>query len=180
MKTGCPPCGHQCEGGRDTLIRKTLHCCCQHSATAKSYMMIAFDDHSQWIWVWTNSGRQWRTGKPVCYGPKDLKELDKTERRNNSWVNKKILFLLPHILKMRSLETETVPSHVLGYQAPAKKDGESSLLIHGCSTQSTLEGKLGREKEAVLFRTHYSRGLKVRMEFRKTQTMNNFHCKNNA
>ena len=91
MKTGCPPCGHQCEGGRDTLIRKTLHCCCQHSATAKSYMMIAFDDHSQWIWVWTNSGRQWRTGKAVCCSPKDLKELDKTERRNNSWVNKKIL-----------------------------------------------------------------------------------------
>ena len=78
---------------------------------------------------------------------------------------------------MRPLETEIVPSHVLGYQAPTKQDGESSLLIYACSTQGTLEGKLRRKTEAVVFWTHYSQGLKVRMEFRKTQTMNYFLCK---
>ena len=33
---------------------------------------------SQWIWVWANSRRLWRTGKPVCYSPWSCKELDMT------------------------------------------------------------------------------------------------------
>ena len=24
---------------------------------------------TQWKWIWANSGRQWRTGKPTCFSP---------------------------------------------------------------------------------------------------------------
>ena len=36
---------------------------------------------TQHTWVWANSGRQWRTGKPgmLCNSPWGCKELDKTE-----------------------------------------------------------------------------------------------------
>ena len=33
---------------------------------------------TQWMWVWANSGRWWRTGKPDCHSPWDHKELDMT------------------------------------------------------------------------------------------------------
>ena len=37
---------------------------------------------TQWTWVWANSRRQWRTGKPGL--PQSCKELGTTERLNNS------------------------------------------------------------------------------------------------
>ena len=38
---------------------------------------------TQWTWIWANSGRQWRTGKPVCCGPRGNKESDMTKGLNN-------------------------------------------------------------------------------------------------
>ena len=35
---------------------------------------------TQWTWVWANSGRQWRTGKPACCSPWGHKESDTTEQ----------------------------------------------------------------------------------------------------
>ena len=39
---------------------------------------------TQWTWVWANSGRYWRTGKPVVLQSWGCKELDTAERLNNS------------------------------------------------------------------------------------------------
>ena len=39
---------------------------------------------TQWTWVWANSGRWWRTGKPVCCSPCGCKELDMTGWLNNN------------------------------------------------------------------------------------------------
>ena len=39
---------------------------------------------TQWMWVWANSGRWWRTGKPCVLQSMGYKELDMTERLNNS------------------------------------------------------------------------------------------------
>ena len=38
---------------------------------------------SRWTWVWANSGRWWRTGKPECCCPRGCKESDMTEQVNN-------------------------------------------------------------------------------------------------
>ena len=38
---------------------------------------------TQWTWVWANSGRWWRTGKPVVLQSIGLKELNITECLNN-------------------------------------------------------------------------------------------------
>ena len=42
----------------------------------------------QWTWVWENSGRWWRTGKPVCCSPEDCKGLDTIQWLNNNKVEK--------------------------------------------------------------------------------------------
>ena len=39
---------------------------------------------TQWTWVWTRSGRWWRTGKPGVLQSMGCKELNMTERLNNS------------------------------------------------------------------------------------------------
>ena len=39
---------------------------------------------TQWTWVWTSSGRGWRTGKPGVLQPCGCKESDTTERLNNN------------------------------------------------------------------------------------------------
>ena len=44
---------------------------------------------TQWIWVWANCGRLWRTGKPGVLRPCCCKESDMTERMNNN----RILYL---------------------------------------------------------------------------------------
>ena len=37
----------------------------------------------EWTWTWANSGRCWRTGRPVCCSPWGCRELDMTV-----WLNK--------------------------------------------------------------------------------------------
>ena len=39
---------------------------------------------TQWIWVWTSSGRWWRTGKPGVLQSMGHKELNMTEQLNNN------------------------------------------------------------------------------------------------
>ena len=39
---------------------------------------------TQWTWVWANSGREWRTGKPGVLHSMGHKELDMTEWLNNN------------------------------------------------------------------------------------------------
>jgi len=39
---------------------------------------------TQWTWVWANSGRWRRTGKPGCCSPWGSKESDRTEQLNNN------------------------------------------------------------------------------------------------
>ena len=38
---------------------------------------------SWWTWVWANSGRWWRTGKPECCCPRGCKQSDTTKQVNN-------------------------------------------------------------------------------------------------
>ena len=40
---------------------------------------------TQWTWVWANSGRWWRTGKPGGCNPWGRKESDTSEWLNNNW-----------------------------------------------------------------------------------------------
>ena len=40
---------------------------------------------TQWTWVWENSGRGWRTGKPGMLCPWGHKESDMTEQLNNKF-----------------------------------------------------------------------------------------------
>ena len=40
---------------------------------------------TQWTWIWANSGRWWRTGRPGALLSMGSLELDRTERLNNSY-----------------------------------------------------------------------------------------------
>ena len=48
---------------------------------------------TQWTWVWANSGRWWRVGKPRMLQSMGLKELDTTERMNNNGSRKSFFVL---------------------------------------------------------------------------------------
>ena len=40
---------------------------------------------TQWTWVWANSGRQWRTGRPGVLQPPDTTEVAKSRTQLSSW-----------------------------------------------------------------------------------------------
>ena len=50
---------------------------------------------TQWTWVWANSGREWRTGKPGVLQAMGSHRGDTTEWRNNSH-SKALIFLHQH------------------------------------------------------------------------------------
>ena len=49
---------------------------------------------TQWTWVWASSGRWWRTGSLVCCSPWGHKESDMTERLNNTFMHRLLIFTL--------------------------------------------------------------------------------------
>ena len=75
---------------------------------------------TQWTWVWANSGRQWRTGKPGVLQSMGLKSRTRLYRLNNSsnnkldnkvWLGK---YIRPKSLASPVLVGESLPWHHLG------------------------------------------------------------------
>ena len=103
---------------------------------------------TQWTWDWTNSGRQWRTGKPGMLQSMGCKESDMTYQLHNKSELKptSVLVRAPRLaLVVKNPPTSAGDTGVTGDAVSIPGLGRSPEGGHGNSLQySCLENSMGR------------------------------------